>query len=114
EVREKYPDGVGVRYTLSKQMYVNPEQAKDYHIALEQEVSLQKIKEFRTSDYNRPDRFRLKLTSDSEDARYYEMLDSMKAYYNGMNIHLIGDSIQKYMDSLPQGNSAVENLASET
>ncbi|SEK35234.1 TlpA family protein disulfide reductase [Parapedobacter koreensis] len=110
-IRKKFPPHIFTRYILRKELYINPVQATTYHIAPEKEITMRMIDKFTTDDYDRPDLFRLKLTTTSADARYYETLDSLKKYHYDMNIHLISDSIRRHMAVLPKGNNAVLILA---
>ena len=110
-VREKYAPGIMTHYTLSKKLYINPEQANDYAIYPEREITPQMIDSFKTSDYDRPDRFRLKLTSGSEDALYFEKLDSLAEYYDGFNVYRIGDSLRR-MGTTGDGRH-IRDLATE-
>lgn len=81
--------------SMNKLFYVNPEQSRHYHISPEKKISQEFIDNLDSVSYLRTHLFRLKVTSDSEDAQLFEKLDSAEQYFRGYSRYLIFDSLYK-------------------
>jgi len=91
----KYVPKVVKFISLSKQLYINPEQSQSYHIISEKNITDEMINDHDSVSYLRTDLFRLKVVSEAKDTQLFEKLDSIKQYFRGYRVYLIFDSLYR-------------------
>src|SRR5690606_26895010 len=91
-IKEYNPKGYWT-YSLSKNIYINPDQSLQYHIKFEKDVSEEMIYELTEDTTNRTDLYRLQIVSESEDAQLFDRMDSLRVNYDGYAYSVILDSL---------------------